>query len=176
MKAEQIILSRGVPKTGQTHGYDSWDDGYFEAGWWIGRKAVNNKIRFIAKTLEGDDVVIDRATGLMWAADYNEAGCNNGDSDNWSNFLTYVSTLTFAGFSDWRMPNVNELLSIMNHGANNPAIYTDFFKNFSTGNFFTSTTCDYKTTYVYYVAIEEGWTWEYGKTSIGKVIVVRGGL
>ena len=74
------IISRGLPKTGQTTSYITTDDGDTEIGWWKGLTDAQNRTRFVSVTISGGDVVIDRATGLMWSADGNEAGCNNGNT------------------------------------------------------------------------------------------------
>jgi len=139
MKAKQIVLSRGLPKTGQITEYSVGDDGTHEAGWWIGRLNATNKTRFIAKTIDGDDVVIDRATGLMWAANGNLAGCRNGGKDNFGAQISYANSLTFAEFSDWRMPNLKELLSIIDYSQSSPAIDASFFPNTSYYSYWTST-------------------------------------
>ena len=139
-KHNKNIITRGLPKTGQTVSYQAGDDGDYEAGWWKGRLGSNNKARFVSKTIAGDDVVIDRATGLMWAADGNEAGCNNGGSANWSTAITYAEGLTFAGFSDWRVPNIKELISIINYSSLAPCVDEPPFANTSINYYWTSTT------------------------------------
>jgi len=138
--AGQNIITRGLPKTGQTTQYQAGDDGNYEAGWWKGRLNANNRTRFIARTIGGDDVVLDRATGLMWAADGNAAGCNNGALITWANAIIYANGLTFATFSDWRVPNATELWSIVDAGAGLPRIYQAFFPNTVSNDYWTSTT------------------------------------
>ena len=139
METGQIIQTRLLPKTGQTSLMSAGDDATYQAGWWKGKTVANNKTRFIAKTLDGDDVVIDLATGLMWAADGNEAGCNDGGGLNWVDTIAYANTLDFAGFTDWRVPNINGLLSIVNHSESIPSTYGAFFVNTVAGNYWSST-------------------------------------
>ncbi|GAJ23406.1 unnamed protein product, partial [marine sediment metagenome] len=98
---------------GQITSYRNGDDGEYEAGWWRGRLNADNKTRFIAKTIGGGSVVIDLATGLMWPADGVAAGCNNGVALSWEAAIDYALSLDFAGFTDWRIPNVKELASII---------------------------------------------------------------
>lgn len=176
MDTGRTILTRGLPKTGQSTSYDGNDDGGYEAGWWRGRSIAENKARFVAKTFDFDDVVLDLATGLMWPADFNEKGCNDGNSLTWANALLYANALDFAGFTDWRLSNIFELISICNLGGNNPAMYTEFFKNFGEGNFITSTTMHYQTAFCFYVYLQEGWYYEQLKSAEGKFICVRGGV
>lgn len=116
-------MSRGLPKTGATWSYRNGDDAYFQQGWTILDNSVG--ARFKAQTIGGDDIVIDRATGLIWARSFNQAGCNNNALITWNNAIDYAMALTFAGFSDWRIPNINELLSIRNWGTT-PDYYTGF--------------------------------------------------
>lgn len=149
MKFLKFIMSRGLPKTGQEIQYRAGDDGQHELGWWMGRLVLNNKTRFIIQTLNGDDVVIDRATGLIWAREINEAGCNNGATATWDNAIDYCNNLSFAGFADWRLPNLNELFSIVDwseYGGGYTCFYPDYFTGLvtpTTGLFWVSTTYAY---------------------------------
>ena len=40
----------------------------------------------------------------------------------WHEALTYCENLEFAGHTDWRLPNVRELQSIVDYGRTRPAI------------------------------------------------------
>ena len=139
MEAKKVILSRQLPKTGQTMNIQDEDDGYYQAGWWKGRTSVDNKTRFVTKTISGNDVVIDRATGLMWAADGNAGGCFFGGTEEWITAIGYATALNFAGFTDWRLPNIFELFSIANHSGSKPTIAAAFFPN-TFANFYWSST------------------------------------
>jgi hypothetical protein len=64
----------------------------------------------------GDGTVTDLCTGLMWMQDpavpdsrYNPDEC---DGIFWQEALIYAENLDFAGYSDWRLPNVRELLML----------------------------------------------------------------
>jgi len=151
----RFIWSRALPKTGQIISYVDDDDGYNEFGWWRGLYNVDNKNRFIEKTIGGDDVVIDLATGLMWAADGNAAGCNNGSVITWANAISYCETLSFAGLSDWYLPNIKELLSIADFGLQSPAIKEPPFSNTVT-DYWSSTTNISSTTYALKVSFAIG--------------------
>jgi len=56
-----------------------------------------------------DGVVIDNATGLTW-----QQG-DSGQSMDFSSALGYCENLELAGSSDWRLPNVKELQSIVDY-------------------------------------------------------------
>ncbi len=136
--AGQNIISRGLPKTGQVISYSAGDDGDHEAGWWPGRLNANNKTRFIQKTIGGDDIVFDRATGLMWATDCTAAGGNGGIMAMWGPQITYANGLTFAGFSDWRMPNIIEFVSFFDYSSGT-SVWQIFISNQINFFYWTST-------------------------------------
>ena len=74
---------------------------------------------FEESTLNGDEVLTDSASGLMWQKNYAEKGMTK-----WKEALFYCENLIYAGYSDWRLPNRNELASIINYEKYRPA--TDF--------------------------------------------------
>jgi hypothetical protein len=73
-----------------------------------------------------DSTVTDTCTGLMWqkdTADYHADGQpNEQDYVFWSLSLDYCDNLSFAGYSDWRLPNVRELESLVDYGRSQPSI------------------------------------------------------
>ncbi len=77
----------------------------------------------------GDQTITDNATGLMWTEN------DNGSGLIWSAALAWVQTknaANYLGHSDWRLPNIKELQSIVDysHAPDHdglPAIDTSFF-------------------------------------------------
>lgn len=63
----------------------------------------------------GDGTVTDPTTGLMWMRNY--AG-----TYTWDQAMALAGTVSFAGHSDWRLPNIRELQSIVDRSKNRPAI------------------------------------------------------
>lgn len=68
-----------------------------------------------------DGTITDTETGLMWAQ------ADNGQGLTWQEALSYSENATLAGYSDWRLPNVKELQSIVDYTrapdiTNSPAI------------------------------------------------------
>lgn len=57
----------------------------------------------------GNGTISDLATGLMWAKE------DNGKGIEWEEALPYAEGATLAGYSDWRLPNVKELQSIVDY-------------------------------------------------------------
>ncbi len=67
---------------------------------------------FTTFTKNGDSIIKDNVTGLMWQYLVDE-----GD---WSYALNYCESSTYGGYTDWRLPNFNELLSIVNYDRYTP--------------------------------------------------------
>ena len=65
-------------------------------------------------------VVNDTKTGLMWQDDA------VGSTMTWANAITTCENLTLGGYSDWRLPNIRELKSIVDKTRANPAISPNF--------------------------------------------------
>jgi hypothetical protein len=69
----------------------------------------------------GDGTITDSATGLMWQQN------DDGIARDWENALAYAENSTLANYSDWRLPNIKELHSIVDYtrspsATNSPAI------------------------------------------------------
>ncbi len=57
----------------------------------------------------GDDTITDEATGLMWMKD------DSAEAMLWKDALAYAEDKEFAGYSDWHLPDVKELQSIVDY-------------------------------------------------------------
>ena len=62
---------------------------------------------------------LDHTTGLMWQHQ------SELELRDWTDALAHISTLELGGFDDWRMPNINELFSIVDISRRNPAGFVD---------------------------------------------------
>ena len=91
---------------------------------------------FTTKTIRNGVVVIDSATGLMWEKSYYA-----DHSRYWINALSICENLTHAGYSDWRLPNKNELASLLNY-EKTESPYSDF-PDISTSEIYWSSTTLY---------------------------------
>lgn len=114
-----LAIPTRVPVTGQTTNYATGDDGDLQVG-------VPVPIdRF---TDNGDGTVTDNLTGLVWLKNANASG-----TSTWANSLTYANALGdgIAGLTDgstagdWRIPNIKELLSLIDYGEIAPALPSD---------------------------------------------------
>lgn len=54
------------------------------------------------------EVVRDIKSGIVWQKNFS-------DSLEWSDSMVFCEHSSYAGFSDWRLPNINELLSLANY-------------------------------------------------------------
>jgi len=131
-----------LPKTGQIKCYDTsgteipcagtGQDGDIQAG------VAWPSPRF---TDRGNGTVTDNLTGLMWTKNANLPG----GTTNWQQALDYANNLTLAGHSDWRLPNVNELESLINANEANSATWLNAqgFTNVQATYYWSSTSDAY---------------------------------
>lgn len=107
-----------LPRTGQTISYAGGDDAAAQRGVsWPAKRYTDN----------ADGTITDQLTGLVWLKD---AGCVS--ASNWATALTAANQLASGacGLTDgskagqWRMPNANELESLVDVGRANPAVST----------------------------------------------------
>jgi uncharacterized protein DUF1566 len=127
----------GLPATGQMMCYDLYaneidcvspdfpgQDGFYRAGCSGEGRFVDNR----------DGTVTDTCTELMWQIDTADINGNGmiGDEDrpDWSGALKYCEELELAGHTDWRLPNVREIQSIVDFGRFQPSIDPVFSANF----------------------------------------------
>ena len=163
-----------LPETGQTTCYDSagtaiacantGQDGDIKAG--VGWPSP----RF---TVDGTGLCItDNLTGLMWVR------TPNSTARTWANALTYANGLSRCGYDDWRLPNVNELESIINTEQVNTAAWLNLpaqgFSNAQASIYWSSSTY-VVTTYAWFVHMGVGNVGGGNKTVTYYVWPVRAG-
>lgn len=83
--------------------------------------------RYLVESISSDNVVTDKKTGLMWkqcSEGLTTNGCNSGSAIlyNWQQALDIAISSSFAGFSNWRVPNKKELRTIVAINCYNPSI------------------------------------------------------
>lgn len=123
-----------VARTGQTHVYYSGDDGFYQAGiaWPSPRFTDNN-----------DGTITDLLTGLMWISAPHSLPGDIGVT-NWWAAINYCESLEYAGYSDWRLPNIRELHSFFDYGrAGLPIEYGFSGLTSMTNTYWSSTTANY---------------------------------
>lgn len=82
----------------------------------------------------GNGTTTDRITQLVWQKQ------DEGTTALWEDAITRCEKSTLGGYSDWRLPNVKELRSIVDSGTYAPAIYAGYFPNTRTASYWSSTT------------------------------------
>jgi len=113
-------------------------------------------------------IVSDSASGLQWQD--NEVG----SSTNWQGAIDRCEGLGLGGHSDWRLPNINELKSIVDRSEVDPAIKASFV--FTTSHYYWSATTyeGFKLT-AWYVLFRDGHVSYDYKSGNRYVRCVRGG-
>ncbi len=164
-----------LPRTGQTTCYDTagtmipcagtGQDGEIQAGVaWPSPRFTDN----------GDETVTDNLTGLMWTKDANLPGMTK----TWQAALDYVAGMNAGinpnfGFTDWRLPNINELESLIDVGRYGPAFpighpFTDIQYIY-----WSSTSYAYDSLYAWEILISDGRVEAEGKNGTNHVWAVR---
>jgi hypothetical protein len=184
-------------RTGQTTTYGTGSDA----------DSLKGDVRSL--TDNGDGTITDNKTGLMWEKKDDSGGIHDKDNAytwgmtsspytmNGTMVTTFLAALNagggFAGHTDWRIPNVNELQSIANYQNVNPSVDTTFNTSCAanctvdgagattvcsctqSGLYWSSTTNAYAPNYAWGVFFNGyGYNW-YGKDSTLYVRAVRGG-
>jgi hypothetical protein len=107
-------------------------------------------------TDNGDGTVTDNVTGLMWqqvvaATKY-----------AWADAVAYCPTLTLAGHSDWRLPSVIELLSIVDLGqSDSPLVHTinpTYFPSTPSDDFWSASLLAGSSSNAWHVSFDDGST------------------
>ncbi|MBL4760729.1 MAG: DUF1566 domain-containing protein [Mariprofundaceae bacterium] len=136
-------------------------------------------------TDHGNGTVTDNKTGLMWkqcSEGLSGVNCATGTVAvyTWKAALLAVQTLNmgvgFAGFTDWRVPNIKELDSIVEEQCRLPAINSVIFPATPVNNWYWSAS-PYAglATHAWFVNFNDGLDSAFLKSSSNSVRLVRGG-
>lgn len=121
--------------------------------------------------------ITDNLTGLTWLRDGNLA--NGGATLAWEPAIKLASTGSWCGYTDWRMPNQIEILSLVNYGQQYLTWLSDAgFLNLSVNQYWSSTTVAQDKSKAWAATLRQGGTNNYSKisTSSGSLLPVRGGV
>ena len=118
--------------------------------------------------------VTDTSTGLMWQQE--SAPIAPGSYDyNWQQALSYCENLTLAGYEDWRLPNRNELQTLVDYNKFEPSIDTTIFSITTSPYYWSSTTSGDDPERAWSVDFYRGNSNRNSKTGTKDVRAVRGG-
>ncbi|GJQ60204.1 MAG: hypothetical protein SCALA701_30050 [Candidatus Scalindua sp.] len=85
-----------------------------------GNRIVNHNYRL--DTINGNSVVIDNVTGLMWHQSGSKVGTTWQDAQKW---IDSLNSEGYAGFTDWRLPTLEEAASLLQSEASDYGLYID---------------------------------------------------
>jgi uncharacterized repeat protein (TIGR01451 family) len=174
-----------LPRTGQSRMHQAGDDGAVEAGlpWPSPRFTGRNGIAPVR-----DSVVVDQLTGLMWLRNancmvtaYPDYRANVGGKVTWPQAMEFVRGINEGlyvncggGFEDWRMPNVNELESLVHadQTATNLWLERSGFRNVQNA-YWTSTLLEADGTRAWFVDTDGGKVDTLARTMTAAVLPVR---
>lgn len=134
----------------------------------------------ISEPVAGEQVVTDLATGLIWkrcSEGQSGPGCATGSASafTWTAALTQANSANHAGFIDWRLPNREELRSLVETGCFAPAINTVAFPATASSEYWSSTTVRNGPSFASYVDFNFGILSDNDKSGSQRVRLVRGG-
>lgn len=131
-----------------------------------------------------DGSVVDAETGLMWRACLEGVAgkaCGEGGplELTWAEALVYVPAFNseggFAGHTDWRLPNIRELSTLIELQCVGPAINLAVFPNTASSAVWSSSPSRFHTHYSWHVDFETG-AFTYGERVKPKAVrLVRDG-
>ena len=146
-----------LPDTGQVNSYT---DTYGEDSDYLANNPSFSNL--------GSWMVTDDNTRLVWQSR------DDGLLRNWSQAESYCANKNTAGYDDWRLPNVKELLSIVSFANNNPAIDSAYFPNTSASSYWSSTQSSNGPNLAWYVNFDQGVSFSVDKSNSYLVRCVRG--
>ncbi|MEA2051052.1 MAG: DUF1566 domain-containing protein [Campylobacterota bacterium] len=136
-------------------------------------KQEKAKSSYTYPALQRDDtkeIVYDPSSKLIWQ-DNSAAKSTKRD---WEGAKSYCRDLSFASFSDWRLPTIKELESISDY-SRYPNAYKKGFKNFTSSSYWSSSPDVSNSSDAWLVYFKSGYSDYDGKSSKGYVRCARAG-
>ncbi|MBM4387567.1 MAG: DUF1566 domain-containing protein, partial [Deltaproteobacteria bacterium] len=117
----------------------------------------------------GNGTVSDSGTGLMWQK------ATAPGTYKWKDALKYCEDLTLAGYSDWRLPDIKELSSIVDDSKYGPAIDSIYFPDTKSDWYWSSSSDASDTSFAWGVGFSYGYVDDGYKGNDNYVRCVRSG-
>ena len=123
---------------------------------------------------DGGDWIMtrDNVTRLIWEV---KTQVSKNEKYSWDEALEYARTLNLGGFSDWRLPDVRELHTLLNSGASQPTIDKGWFPNTEASWYWSSTTTSNSDRSAWRVSFGTGYDSFQFKVFSGHAVAVRDG-
>ncbi len=131
-----------------------------------------------------DGTVTDLYPGLVWkrcSEGQSGADCSTGTATTytWQEALQHVETLNasggFAGFTDWRLPNIKELASLVENQCFSPSINETLFPATQSVSYWSSSFYNAISTNSWFVSFNSGSGSVTGRNNPYYIRLVRGG-
>jgi hypothetical protein len=133
-------------------------------------------------TDHGNGTVTHSRTGLMWqrcaeGQTWSAGTCTGSASSmSWGNSLKLAVSATTGGYSDWRVPNIKELRTIVEDRCYNPSINDSIFPNTPASGFWSASASADNSGSAWFVNFAWGnASGGYRKSDDGQVRLVRAG-
>ena len=151
-----------------SHGYDYWDG---KGGSYYVRAVRGGQSRLLdSLVINGDGTVTDASSGLMWQLAGTESKMT------WEAGMSHCEGLSLGGYTDWRLPNREELSSIVDYTRYGLAVDAEYFPNTVSSSYWSSTTFAYSTDNAWLVDFYYGSGYDGSKDYYGLYVrAVRGG-
>ena len=116
------------------------------------------------------DIVVDTKTGLQWQ-DYLHP------ARNFKEAAKYCYDLNHGGYTDWRLPNINEYKTLTDYNTHYPAVSREFAYIYADGQYLSSTGSPLNSRYKWFYNSNHGRTWidKIYNFSASDFFCVRGG-
>lgn len=171
--------------TGQTTSYATYDDGYYQKGLskaytvlTTGQYSGTTTLTVTNSEAHSNNVVIDRRTGIMWSR-YASSGVGAAADGllTWAQAFTYATaanSASLSGYTDWRIPNVLTLQSILDFEAPDAKPDATAFPSVvTTSLYWTSTTVPSATANAFAINMDSGNSASVGKGLTRRVFLAR---
>jgi len=170
-----------IPDSGQTISYT---DTFGEDSDYLINPPSYTKLDASGNDLSDDatswTTVRDNVTGLIWEVKTDDGSVHNKDNcytwydsnpatnggnagtpgtgTDTEDFINELNNSNYGGSSDWRMPTIEELRSIVDYGRFNPAINASYFPNtMSRYLSWSSSTLSHNSLYAWSLGFHDGW-------------------
>ncbi len=95
---------------------------------------IGLSVSLVAGLSKSGNIVTDSQTRLQWQDNTTPA------TMSWQDAIDYCEDLSLDGYSDWRLPNLKELTSLVDDSRVSPSIDTSVFEHTASNFYWSSTT------------------------------------